>query len=130
MPGWLIFVTFLFGPLLLATATEKIVVGPHSLLDWLIIIFGVLFACNLFLCAVGALMHGNFLRSGYRRRLLESVHAPSIGPQDLVVVRSAGDEASGLLTAGQFVGWISAVLSRPLANLLFWAGILGVTPGR
>jgi hypothetical protein len=42
----------------------------------------------------------------------------------LFVVRAAGDEASASLAAGQFLGWISALLNRRLTNLWFWAVII------
>ena len=37
------------------------------------------------------------------------------------MVRAAGDEASAILAAGQFLGWISALLNRLLTNWWLWA---------
>lgn len=120
-PGWLMFVLLLFGPLLLLAAAEKIGAGPRSFMDWLLTVAGGLFAVTLLLCAAGAVLHGGV---GDRRALVKAVHAPVVGQNELFIVRSAGDEASGLLTTGQFIGWVSGVLCRPLANLLFWAAII------
>jgi hypothetical protein len=81
-------------------------------------------AAEVALCAVGPGMHRRLLGQGYRDRLISAVQAPAVEPDELLAVRAAGDEASGLLVAGQFVGWMSAVLSRLLTNLWFWACII------
>jgi pimeloyl-ACP methyl ester carboxylesterase len=100
-PVWLIFVLLLFGPLLLLAAGEKIGSGQRSFVDWLLVVIGGSFAAALLLCVAGAVLHGGF---GDRRALVNAVHAPAVGRKDLFIVRSAGDEASGLLTTGQFIG--------------------------
>jgi hypothetical protein len=72
----------------------------------------------------GAVLRGKFIRPGYRSQLIASVHSPAVEPEDLFVVRAAGDEASASLAAGQFLGWISALLNRRLTNLWLWAVII------
>lgn len=117
-PPWLIFVLGMFGPLLLLASGEKIGASSESFTDWLLIVIGGLFAVAVVLCVAGAILHGGI---GNRRALVDAVHVPAVGRRkDLFIVRSAGDEASGLLTTGHFIGWAAGVLSRPLANLLFW----------
>jgi hypothetical protein len=78
---------------------------------------------------LGAVLRGEFIRPGYRSQLIDSVHSPTVEPEDLFVVRAAGDEASASLAAGQFLGWISALLNRRLTNWYFWAVILILIDG-
>jgi hypothetical protein len=73
---------------------------------------------------IGAVLRGEFIRPGYRSRLIASAHSPAVEPGDLFVVRAAGDEASASLAAGQFLGWISALLNRRLTNLWLWMVII------
>lgn len=123
-PGWLLFVLLLFGPVLLLTAAVKIWSGPQSLLDWMLITAGGLFAVALLLCLAGAIQHGG-LRNW--RELVDATHAPPVGRKDLFVVRSAVDEASAYLITGQFIGWIAGMLSRRLAGVVFWGFLIAFT---
>ena len=66
---------------------------------------------------VGAVSRGRFIRPDYRSQLIASVHSPKVEPEDVFVIRAAGDEASTVLAAGQFLGWISALLNPLLTNL-------------
>jgi hypothetical protein len=73
---------------------------------------------------IGAVLRGEFIRPGYRSQLIASVHSPEVEPEDVFVVRAAGDEASAFLAVGQFLGWISALLNRLLTNRWLWAWII------
>jgi hypothetical protein len=73
---------------------------------------------------LSAVLGGKFIRPGYRSQLIASVHSPTVEPEDLFVVRAAGDEASISLAAGQFLGSISAVLNRQLTHLRLWAAVI------
>ena len=73
---------------------------------------------------LSAVLGGKFIRPGYRSQLITSVHSPTVEPEDLFVVRAAGDEASISLAAGQFLGSISAVLHRQLTHLRLWAVVI------
>src|SRR5581483_7778430 len=73
---------------------------------------------------IGAVLRGEFIRPGYRSQLIASVHSPEVEPDEVFVVRAAGDEASTSLAAGQFLGWISALLNRRLTGLWLWAVII------
>jgi hypothetical protein len=82
---------------------------------------------KIVLGAYGAVIYGEpfrFIHREVRKRLIPNIHAPAVKPEDLLVVRAAGDEASGLLVMGQFIGWVSAVSSRLLSNIWLWACIL------
>jgi hypothetical protein len=122
--GWPVFIVALFGVGLLVIAGATAVTGPRSFADRALVAGGALFAALVGLCVVGAHMHRKSIGRGWRSNLVASIHAPAVGPDDLLVVRAAGDEASSLLIAGQFVGWVSAVSSRLLTNLWFWACLI------
>jgi hypothetical protein len=77
---------------------------------------------------LGAVLRGEFIRPGYRSQLITSVHSPKVEPEDLFVVRAAGDEASMSLAVGQFLGWISAKLNPLLTNMWLWYVILFPVP--
>lgn len=124
--GWLVFIVVLFGVALLVSAGGAALTGPRSLHAWATIASGILFATVVALCAVGALMHRKSIGTGWRSRLIASIHAPTVAPTDVIIVRAAGDEASTLLVVGQFVGWLSGVSSRLLSNIWFWACIIAV----
>jgi hypothetical protein len=126
--GWPLFVIVLFSALLLGSATATAVTGPRSLADTVLVVGGGAFAAMLGLCAAGAVLHRRSLGPGWRNRLVVAIHAPAARPDQTVVIRAAGDEASGLLVAGQFVGWLSAVAARLLTNLWFWAVLIGLPP--
>lgn len=79
---------------------------------------------------IGAVVRCDFIRTGYRTRILAAVHSPSVESQDageVIVLRAAGDEASLGLAAGQFLGWISALLNQPLTNLWVWGVVILAT---
>jgi hypothetical protein len=76
---------------------------------------------------IGAVLRGEFLRPGYRSHLIASMHSPQVEPEDVFVFRAAGDEASTVLAAGQFLGWISALLNPLLTNIWLWGGIILTT---
>jgi hypothetical protein len=124
--GWPLFIIVLFSVLLLGSASVTAVTGPRSPADAILVIGGALFAAILALCAVGAVLHRRLLGPGWRGRLIDAIHAPTARPDEIVVIRAAGDEASGLLAAGQFVGWLSAVATRLLTNLWFWTILIGL----
>lgn len=77
--------------------------------------------------AIEAVRRGKFFRPSYRSQLIASVHSPKVEPEDVFVIRAAGDEASTGLAVGQFLGWISALFNLLLTNLGLWAGIILVT---
>lgn len=124
--GWPLFVIVLFSVLLLSSASATAVTGPRSPADAALVLGGGVFAAILALCAVGAVQHRRSLRPGWRGRLISAVHAPTARPNEIIVIRAAGDEASGLLAAGQFVGWLSAAATRLLTNLWFWTVLIGL----
>ncbi|MEW2144406.1 hypothetical protein AB0869_16510 [Micromonospora vinacea] len=124
--GWPLFVIALFGVLLLSSASATAVAGPRTPADAALVLGGGVFAAILALCAVGAGLHRRSLGPGWRSRLISAVHAPTARPDEVVVIRAAGDEASGLLAAGQFVGWLSAAATRLLTNLWFWTILIGL----
>ncbi|WP_341538470.1 hypothetical protein [Streptacidiphilus pinicola] len=74
---------------------------------------------------IDAVSRGDFIRRGYQRHIFASVQSPKVAPDELIVLRAAGDEASLGLATGQFLGWISALLSRPLTNFWLWLCITG-----
>ncbi|GAA1501608.1 hypothetical protein GCM10009760_64550 [Kitasatospora kazusensis] len=77
---------------------------------------------------IDAVSRGDFIRPGYRSRIVASVHSPKVEPEDDVIVfRAAADEASLGLAAGQFLGWISALLNPLLTNVWVWCGIILTT---
>jgi Lipase (class 3) len=123
---WPVFVLALFGFFVIAWAGSALAAGPHWR-DWPVFGFGVLIASDTLLCIAGACMHPGFIRPGYRSRLIASVHSPAVEPDNLFVVRAAGDEASVSLATGQFLGWISGLLNRRLTNLWLWAVIILVS---
>ncbi|MBM0231131.1 hypothetical protein JNW91_04095 [Micromonospora sp. STR1_7] len=120
------FVIVLFSVLLLGSASATAVTGPHSPGDTVLVIGGSIFAAILALCSAGAVLHRRSLRPGWRSRLVGAIHAPAARPDETIVIRAAGDEASGLLAAGQFVGWLSAAATRLLTNLWFWTILIGL----
>jgi hypothetical protein len=124
--GWPLFIIVLFGALLLVSATATAMTGPRSLADTVLVVGGGAFAALLALCAAGAVLHRRSLGPGWRSRLVAAIHAPAARPEETIVIRAAGDEASGLLVAGQFVGWLSAVATRLLTNLWLWAALIGL----
>ena len=77
---------------------------------------------------IGAVLRGKFIRPGYQSQLISDVHSPTVEPEDVFLVRAAGDEASTSLAAGQFLGWLSALpnplLTKPLTNRWFWTVII------
>jgi hypothetical protein len=73
---------------------------------------------------IGAVLRGEFIRPGYRSELIAAVHSPTVEPEELFVIRAAGDEASISLAAGQFLGWISARLNPLLTNWYLWAVLM------
>ena len=73
---------------------------------------------------LGAVMRGEFIRPGYRSQLIASVQSPEVEPEEVFVVRAAGDEASTFLAVGQFLGSISALLNRLVTNWWLWAWII------
>jgi hypothetical protein len=75
---------------------------------------------------LGAVLRGEFIRPGYRSELISSLHSPTVEPAGVLVVRAAGDEASMSLAAGQFLGWISAMLNPLLTKLLTSKWLWGV----
>ncbi|MEU4475580.1 alpha/beta hydrolase [Micromonospora sp. NPDC023888] len=124
--GWPVFVIVLFSALLLGSAAATAVTGPQSPADAALVIGGSIFAAILALCVAGAVLHRRSLGPGWRSRLIGAIHAPTARPDETVVIRAAGDEASGLLAAGQFVGWLSAAATRLLTNLWFWTILIAV----
>jgi hypothetical protein len=73
---------------------------------------------------MGAVLRGEFIRPGYRSQLIASVQSPEVEPEEVFVVRAAGDEASTFLAVGQFLGGISALLNRLVTNWWLWAWII------
>ncbi|MEV4118711.1 hypothetical protein [Micromonospora sp. NPDC049645] len=124
--GWPLFIIVLFSALLVGSASVTAVAGPRSAADVALVVGGGVFAAILALCAVGAFLHRRSLRPGWRSRLIGAIHAPTARPDEVVVIRAAGDEASGLLAAGQFVGWLSAAATRLLTSLWFWTLLIGL----
>src|SRR5205814_3002767 len=122
---WPLFIIALFGAFLLASATGVAITGSwRSLVGAVLIVGGAAFAALLALCAAGAVLHRRSLGSGWRSRLVAATHAPTARPEDTIVIRAANDEASGLLVAGQFAGWLSAVATRLLTDLMLWAVLI------
>jgi len=77
---------------------------------------------------LGAVLRGKFIRPGYWNQLIACAHSPEVEPEDLFVVRAAGDEASTTLAVGQFLGWISANLNPLLTNFWLWVVIIVPVP--
>ena len=104
--------------LVIALASSALAGGPHwrDWAYWVVLAVVALPALEVLLCIGGAVMHRGFIGPGYRSQLIASAQSPQVGPEDVVVVRAAGDEASAILAAGQFLGWISALLNRLLTN--------------
>jgi hypothetical protein len=71
-------------------------------------------------------LHRRSLGPGWRSRLVAAIHAPAARPEETIVIRAAGDEASGLLVAGQFVGWLSVGATRLLTNMWLWIALIGL----
>jgi len=122
LSGWSIFVLASFGFIVTAWAWVTLADGPHWD-DSIVLALGALVASDALLCVVGACMHPGF-RPGYRSQLIASVHSPTVEPEDLFVIRAAGDEASISLAAGQFLGWTSARLNPLLTNWYVWAVLM------
>lgn len=119
--------TALFGILLVSLAWTSELAEPKSWIDWTIISFASLVCLMLALCAVGLVMHREKLGRGFRSKLVTSVHLPSTEVSHTTVIRSAGDEASTFLVAGQFVGWLTGVSSRLFGSFKLWTFILLTT---
>jgi hypothetical protein len=109
LPGWSVFVLAVFGVIAIGLACAALAGGPHWD-DWPVFVLGVPVASAVLACVAGACMHPGF-GPGYRSRLVACVHSPTVEPDELFVVRAAGDEASTGLAAGQFLGWISLRLN-------------------
>jgi hypothetical protein len=74
--------------------------------------------------AIVAVLRGKCFRPGYQSKLIASVQSPQVNSdKDVFVIRAAGDEASVGLAAGQFLGWLSALLNPLLTNMWLW-GVL------
>ncbi len=121
--GWSFFALPVGCALVIALASSALAGGPHwrDWAYWVVLAVVALPALEVLLCIGGAVMHWGFIGPGYRSRLIASAQSPQVGPEDVVVVRAAGDEASAILAAGQFLGWISALLNRLLTNWWLWA---------
>ncbi|MFI6071688.1 hypothetical protein ACIA5C_08875 [Actinoplanes sp. NPDC051343] len=126
IPGWPLFIIVLFGAFLLASAAGTVMTGPRSLADTVLVAGGGAFAALIALCAAGAVLHRRSLGRGWRSRLVAAIHAPTARPGETIVIRAVGDEASGFLVAGQFVGWLSAVATRLLTSLWLWVAVIGL----
>jgi hypothetical protein len=126
IPGWPLFIIVLFGAFLLASAAGTVMTGPRSLADTVLVAGGGAFAALIALCASGAVLHRRSLGRGWRSRLVAAIHAPTARPEETIVIRAVGDEASGFLVAGQFVGWLSAVATRLLTSLWLWVAVIGL----
>lgn len=78
--------------------------------------------------AIVAVLRGKCFRPGYQSKLIASVHSPQVkSEEDVYVIRAAGDEASTSLAAGQFLGWLSALLNPLLTNMWLWGVLTLVT---
>ncbi|NEE17283.1 hypothetical protein G3M58_63795 [Streptomyces sp. SID7499] len=119
--------TALFGVLLIAGGWAGVLSEPRTVIDWILFSFASLFAMMVTLCVVGLVMHREKLGTGFRDKLVHSVNCPSVDVHQIAVVRSAGDEASTLLVAGQFVGWFTGVTGRILGSLGLWSFIILTT---
>ena len=120
--GWSFFALPVGCVLVIALASSALAGGPHwrDWAYWVVLAVVALPALEVLLCIGGAVMHRGFIGPGYRSQLIASAQSPQVGPEDVVVVRAAGDEASAILAAGQFLGWISALLNRLLTNWWLW----------
>ena len=125
--GWPLFIIALFGAFLLVATLGTAIAGPRSLADTALVVGGGAFTALLALCVAGVVLHRRSLGPGWRSGLVAAIHAPAARPEETIVIRASGDEASGLLVAGQFVGWLSAVATRLLSNLWLWAAVIGLT---
>ena len=125
--GWPLFIIALFSAFVVVATLGAAVAGPRSRVDTVTVVGGVAFTALLVLCIAGGVMHWRSLGRGWRGELVAAIHTPSTRPEETIVIRASGDEASGLLVAGQFVGWLSAVATRLLSNLWLWAAVIGLT---
>lgn len=117
-----------FGAFLIALAGVRAWAGPHSFLDWATIAFGIIFTVQVILCLIGAYMHGGpVLGKDKRSDLLKAIHTPAVDYDDVIVVRSAADEASGFLILGQFTGWLSAWLTGLFGKAAVLLMLIGVS---
>ncbi|WP_164492922.1 esterase/lipase family protein [Streptomyces lydicus] len=119
--------TALFGILLISLACTSALTEPKAWIDWTIISFAALLCLMLALCAVGLAMHRKKLGRGFRSKLVTSIHSPSTVVSRTTVIRSAGDEASTFLVAGQFIGWLTGASSRLFGSFKLWTFILLTT---
>jgi hypothetical protein len=126
LSGWSFFVLPLGCAVVIGLASSALAGGPHwrDWMYWAVLAFVALLAGEVLLCIGGAVMYGGFIGPDYRGRLIAFVHSPTVEPEEVFVVRAAGDEASMSLAAGQFLGWISALLNRRLTNWWLWAWII------
>jgi hypothetical protein len=125
--NWSLFVIVLFGAFLLVGTVGTAAAGPRSPAEMVLLIGGGGFTALLALCVAGWVLHRRSLGPGWRSRLVAAIHAPATQPAETIIIRASGDEASGLLVAGQFVGWLSAGAARLLSNLWLWAAVIGLT---
>jgi hypothetical protein len=126
LSGWSFFVLPLGCAVVIALASSALAGGPHwrDWTYWAVLAVVAVLASPVPLCIGGAVMYGGFIGPDYRGQLIASVHSPTVEPEEVFVVRAAGDEASMSLAAGQFLGWISALLNRRLTNWWLWAWII------
>jgi len=126
LKGRSVFVLPLGCAVVIGLASSALAGGPNSRdwAYWAVLAFVALLAGEVLLCIGGAVMYGGFIGPGYRGQLIASVHSPTVEPEEVFVVRAAGDEAPMSLAAGQFLGGISALLNRRLTTWWLWAWIL------
>lgn len=85
--------------------------APRNTWAWSIgLVIALGFVLQLILLAGAAKAHGRLYRKPVQMALLEAINSPRVSYRDLLVIRAAGDEASGLLVSGQFVSWITTQL--------------------
>lgn len=120
----------LAGAICIALAIQVSLAGPtidsrtNFPMRFIAVVILALGAVQLLTILFGARRHGSPARSVVRDRWLAAAHSPRVGPSDLLAIRAAGDEASGLLVAGQFTGWLGLRFGGASFALMCVSGLL------
>jgi hypothetical protein len=70
-------------------------------------------------------MHGSLYKRSRQLALINEINSPAAKRANVLVIRAAADEASGLLISGQLAGWLSTRLLQ-LSRPDLWGTIVGI----
>jgi hypothetical protein len=90
---------------------------PPSWRNWALLGAAACVGIVLFLFILGTWVHREQFGSGFLDSLIKSIHAPTTSSGKVIVIRAAGDEAAGTITAGQFLAGLSSTTTRVLTGL-------------